>query len=130
LEKSYYKLFNELLNEPSLGTDIDYKEIYDVFDVKVQQCGESADNLLKIAALVRHYPDISLFVQTNPAFCCAGLITEAMAPRIEEYTGIPVVTLNYDGTGKNINQKIRPYIKFPRKNYTAKYLHPRRQALP
>ena len=98
----------------------DYKEIYDVFDVKVQQCGESADNLLKIAALVRHYPDISLFVQTNPAFCCAGLITEAMAPRIEEYTGIPVVTLNYDGTGKNINQKIRPYIKFPRKKLHGK----------
>jgi len=130
LEKSYYKLFNELLDEPSLGTNIDYKEIYDAFDVKVQHCGESADNLLKIAALVRHYPDISLFVQTNPAFCCAGLITEAMAPRIEEYTGIPVVTLNYDGTGKNINQKIRPYIKFPRKNYTAKHLYPRRQALP
>jgi len=130
LEKSYYKLFNELLNEPSLGTDIHYKEIYDVFNVKVQQCGESADNLLKIAALVRHYPDISLFVQTNPAFCCAGLITEAMAPRIEEYTGIPVVTLNYDGTGKNINQKIRPYIKFPRKNYTAKYFYPRHQAQP
>ncbi len=35
LEKSYYKLFNELLDEPSLGTNIDYKEIYDVFDVKV-----------------------------------------------------------------------------------------------
>jgi hypothetical protein len=53
-----------------------------------------------------------------------------MAPRIEEYTGIPVVTLNYDGTGKNINQKIRPYIKFPRKLYTAKNFYPRRQALP
>ena len=64
---------------------------------------------------MRHYPDISLFVQTNPAFCCSGLVTEAMAPRIEEYTGIPVITLNYDGTGKNINEKIRPYIKFPRR---------------
>lgn len=119
LEKSYYKTFNELLDEPSAGTDIDYKEIYDAFDVKVQHCGESADNLLKIAALIRHYPDISLFVQTNPAFCCAGLITEAMAPRIEEYSGIPILTLNYDGTGKNINQKIRPYIKFPRPKRTA-----------
>lgn len=120
LEKSYYKTFNELLDEPSSGADIDYKEIYDAFDVKVQHCGESADNLLKIAALIRHYSDISLFVQTNPAFCCAGLITEAMAPRIEEYSGIPILTLNYDGTGKNINQKIRPYIKFPRKKYSGK----------
>ena len=130
LEKSYYKQFNELLHEPSLDTDLDYEEIRAAFDVKIQHFGESADNLLKIAAEVRHYPDISLFVQTNPAFCCAGLITEAMAPRIEAYTGIPVVTLNYDGTGKNINQKIRPYIKFPRKNYTAKHLYPRRQGVP
>jgi predicted CoA-substrate-specific enzyme activase len=115
LEKSYYKIFNELLNEQSQTTDIDYKKIYDAFDVTVQHFGESADNLLKITALMQHYPDISLFVQTNPAFCCAGLVTQAMAPRIEAYTGVPVVTLNYDGTGKNINSKIRPYIKFPRR---------------
>ncbi|MDZ4164817.1 MAG: acyl-CoA dehydratase activase, partial [Smithellaceae bacterium] len=119
LEKGYYKIFNELLDEPALDAQIDYTEIYDHFHVNVQHCGESADNLIKINALTRHYPDISLFVQTNPAFCCAGLITEAMAPRIEEYTGIPVVTLNYDGTGKNINQKIRPYLKFPRKRTAA-----------
>ncbi|OPY88402.1 MAG: R-phenyllactate dehydratase activator [Smithella sp. PtaU1.Bin162] len=116
LEKNYYKLFNELLHEPHHDTAVDYKEIYDVFNVKLQNCGESTDNLIKIAALIKYFPDISLFIQTNPAFCCAGLITEAMVPRIEEYTGIPIVTLNYDGTGKNINQKIRPYIKYPRKN--------------
>lgn len=116
LEKSYYKLFAELFDEPSLGTDVDYKEIYDHFAVKIQHCGESIDNLIKITALIKHHPDISLFVQTNPAFCCAGLITEAMSQRIEEFSGIPVVTLNYDGTGKNINQKIRPYIKYPRRN--------------
>jgi hypothetical protein len=119
LEKSYYKQFNELLHEPSLDTDFDYEEVRAAFDVKIQHFGESADNLLKIAAEIRNYPDISLFVQTNPAFCCAGLITEAMAPRIEAYTGIPVVTLNYDGTGKKINQKIRPYIKFPRRKRIA-----------
>jgi len=115
LEKSYYKIFNEVLKEPTLGSDIDYKKIYDHFDVTVQHFGESTDNLLKISALMQHYPDISLFVQTNPAFCCAGLVTEAMAARIEEYTGVPIVTLNYDGTGKNINSKVSPYIKFPRR---------------
>ena len=115
LEKSYYKLFNELLDEPSLSMDIDYEKILDTFNIKVQHFGESTDNLIKIVALTRHYPDISLFVQTNPAFCCAGLVTEAMTSCIEEYADIPVVTLNYDGTGKNINNKIRPYIKFPRK---------------
>lgn len=115
LEKSYYKLFNDLLDEPSMSRDIDYEQILDTFNIKIQHFGESTDNLIKIAALSRHYPDISLFVQTNPAFCCAGLVTEAMTSRIEEYTDIPVVTLNYDGTGKNINDKIRPYIKYPRK---------------
>jgi len=119
LEKSYYKIFNELLNEPSLTAAIDYKTIYDKYDVTVQHFGESTDNLLKISALMEHYPDISLFVQTNPAFCCAGLVTEAMASRIEEYTGVPIVTLNYDGTGKNINSKISPYIKFPRRKAIA-----------
>ncbi|NTW77840.1 MAG: CoA activase, partial [Syntrophaceae bacterium] len=114
LEKSYYRLFNELLDETALDTAFDYREIYDNFAVKLQHCGESIDNLIKITALIKHYPDISLFVQTNPAFCCAGLVTEAMAQRIEEISGVPVVTLNYDGTGKNINQKVRPYIKYPR----------------
>jgi len=119
LEKSYYKIFNELLKEPPFVSDIDYKKIYDNFNVTVQHFGESTDNLLKISALMQHYPDISLFVQTNPAFCCAGLVTEAMVSRIEEYTGVPIVTLNYDGTGKNINSKIRPYIKFPRRKATG-----------
>ncbi len=123
LEKSYYKLFNELLDEPSLSTDIGYEEILDTFNIKIQHFGESTDNLIKIAALTRHYPDISLFVQANPAFCCAGLVTEAMAPRIEEYADIPVVTLNYDGTGNNINDKIRPYIKFPRKKGRTAHRH-------
>ncbi len=118
LEKSYYQMFREFVDEFALDTEIDYRQIYNYFNLKPQHCGESADNLIKIAALSRHYPDISLFVQTNPAFCAAGAITEAMAPRIEAYTGVPVVTLNYDGTGKNINQRIRPYIKFPRKIYT------------
>jgi hypothetical protein len=100
--------------------DFDYAEVLAAYHVKIQQFGESADNLIKIAALMRHYPDISLFVQANPAFCCAGLVTEAMAPRIEAYTGVPIVTLTYDGTSRNINQKIRPYIKFPRKKGLVK----------
>ncbi len=120
VEKSYCKQFNELLDEPSLSMDFDYSEVLAAFHVKVQQFGESADNLIKIAALMRHYPDISLFVQANPAFCCAGLVTEAMVPRIEAYTGVPVVTLTYDGTHRNINAKIRPYIKFPRKKAAGK----------
>lgn len=121
LEKSYYRIFNEILNEETHPKpDLDYKKTYDHFHLTVHHYGESADNLLKIAALMVHHPDLSLFVQTNPAFCCAGLVTEAMAARIEEHTGVPIVTLNYDGTGKNINSKIRPYIKYPRRKTLIK----------
>jgi hypothetical protein len=72
--------------------------------------GESWDNLLKIAHLKKTHPDLRLFVQTNPAFCCPSLVTEAMSRRIEEITGVPVVTLTYDGTGSVKNDRIVPYL--------------------
>ncbi|MGA1869580.1 MAG: hypothetical protein ACMUJM_13665 [bacterium] len=75
---------------------------------------ESIDNILKIFYIKQHYPDISLFVQTSPSFCCPSLITEAMSQEIEKITGIPVVTITYDGTGRNKNNTIIPYLKYPR----------------
>ena len=80
------------------------------YNVRLEHHGESWDNLLKIAHLVEHVPDLRLFVQTNPAFCCPSLVTEAMSRRIEQITGIPVVTLTYDGTGSFKNDKIVPYL--------------------
>ncbi len=115
LEKSYYRLFSELFDEPLALPDIDHDAVLREFFLTPHHAGESLDNLVKIAALVKHYPDLALFVQVNPAFCCAGLVTEAMVPHIEQFAGIPVVTLNYDGTSKNINEKIRPYIRYPRR---------------
>jgi len=78
----------------------------------VEQEGESMENLLKIIQLIRENPDIRLLVQANPAFCCPSLVTEAMTRRIEEITGIPIVTLTYDGTGSPKNEVITPYLKF------------------
>jgi len=115
LERSYYRLFGELFDEPLALPEVDHDAVLKEFLLTPQHAGESLDNLVKIAALVKHYPDIALFVQVNPAFCCAGIVTEAMVPRIERFSGIPVVTLNYDGTSKNINEKIRPYIRYPRR---------------
>jgi hypothetical protein len=80
------------------------------YNVRLEHHGESFDNLLKIAHLVKEHPDLCLFVQTNPAFCCPSLVTEAMAPRIEELTGVPVVTVTYDGTGSFKNDRIVPYL--------------------
>lgn len=80
------------------------------YNVRLEHHGESFDNLLKIAHLVKEHPDLCLFVQTNPAFCCPSLVTEAMAPKIEELTGVPVVTVTYDGTGSFKNDRIVPYL--------------------
>jgi hypothetical protein len=77
--------------------------------------GESMENILKVFYLVKKYPDLSLFVQTNPSYCCPSLITEAMADRIEELTGVPVVTIEYDGTSGTKNDDVIPYLKYPRR---------------
>ncbi len=72
------------------------------------------DNILKIHYIKKHYPDVALFVQTSPAFCCPALITEAMAREIEKKTNTPLVSITYDGTGGNKNDVIIPYLKNPR----------------
>jgi hypothetical protein len=92
-------------------------KVLELFDIKIENAGESVENALKIFALAKHYDDISLFVQLNPAFCCPSLITEAMAEKIEKMIGVPIVTIEYDGTGENKNSDIIPYLKFPRKSY-------------
>jgi hypothetical protein len=70
------------------------------------------DNLLKIFYTKKHYPDVSLFVQTNPAFCCPSLVTEAMAKEIEKKTGVPIVSITYDGTSTNKNEAVIPYLTY------------------
>ena len=57
---------------------------------------------------------VSVFVQANPAFCCPSLVTEGMARHIERVTGVPVVTLTYDGTGTFQNDRILPYLRYLR----------------
>jgi hypothetical protein len=37
-----------------------------------------------------------------------------MARKIEKKTGIPVVSITYDGTGGNKNDVIIPYLNYPR----------------
>ena len=62
---------------------------------------------------MENYPDISLFVQANPAFCCPSLVTEAMTSEITSITGVPVVTITYDGTNDYKNDVIIPYLQKP-----------------
>jgi len=74
--------------------------------------GECFDNAIKIFRILEEHPDTALFVQANPAFCCPSVVTEAMASEIEAVTGIPIVTITYDGTGARKNDAIIPYLAF------------------
>jgi predicted CoA-substrate-specific enzyme activase len=115
LEKIYYSYFNRILKEPPQAYNESPQKILSQFNLRIEHTGESMDNILKVFYIKRHYPDVSLFVQTSPAFCCPSLVTEAMAKEIENNTGVPVVSITYDGTGGNKNEAIIPYLKFPRK---------------
>ena len=112
LGRTYRKLFEPILgSEPPVGED-DSELIMREFGVRSEHAGESFDNLLKVSHLAKAYPDLALFVQASPAFCCPSLVTEAMARDIEGLTGVPVVSITYDGTGQYRNDAAVPYLKF------------------
>jgi len=113
-ETIYNQYFERILDEPMPEYDESAEDILSQYNVRIENTGESLDNLLKIYYIKKHYPDVSLFVQASPAFCCPALITEAMARKIEHNTGTPVVSITYDGTGGNKNDAILPYLKYPR----------------
>jgi len=110
LEKTYLEYFRRIVAEPEPAYGDDPATILAGFNVRAEHTGESMDNLLKIHYTIKHHPDVSLFVQVNPAFCCASLTTEAMAQEIEKRTGVPVVSITYDGTTGNRNEAIIPYL--------------------
>ncbi|MGM0451708.1 MAG: acyl-CoA dehydratase activase [Thermodesulfobacteriota bacterium] len=110
-EKAYYRMFEKVLGEPEPVYDTPPKQILSEFGMVEQNTGESLDNLLKIYYIKQHHPEVALFVQTSPAFCCPSLVTEAMARDIEDRIGVPIVSITYDGTGGEKNRKIIPYLK-------------------
>jgi predicted nucleotide-binding protein (sugar kinase/HSP70/actin superfamily) len=112
LEKTYYRYFNRILKEPEPDFNDSAKKILGGYNLRIEHTGESMDNILKIHYLLKEYPDISLFVQTSPAFCCPSVVTEAMAREIEQKTGVPVVSITYDGTGGFKNEAVIPYLQF------------------
>ncbi|MFO7838308.1 MAG: acyl-CoA dehydratase activase, partial [Desulfosalsimonadaceae bacterium] len=114
MEKTYFRCFNSILDEAEPSYDAPPAKILSPYRMIAEQTGESMDNILKIYYLCQHFPDLSLFIQTSPALCCPSLVTEAMSSEIEAQTGIPVVSLTYDGTWEEKNPAIIPYLQFPR----------------
>jgi predicted nucleotide-binding protein (sugar kinase/HSP70/actin superfamily) len=112
VERRFYRPLSDLMPEGPLDTnEQNIEEELAKFNMRSEQTGESVENVLKIFHILRHHPDVSLFVQASPAFCCPSLITESMASRIQDLTGVPVVSVTYDGTGAYQNEIIVPYLK-------------------
>ncbi|NNM06320.1 MAG: CoA activase, partial [Gemmatimonadetes bacterium] len=114
LEKKYFRHFERILGEAEPTYDVAPQSILAEYNVRVEHTGEAMDNLLKVFYIAKHHPDVALFVQASPAFCCPSLVTEAMAREIEQKSGVPVVSVTYDGTGGAKNEVILPYLEYPR----------------
>jgi predicted nucleotide-binding protein (sugar kinase/HSP70/actin superfamily) len=98
LERLYMQGVTPLVGPVYPYVNRDAEKQLGMFHLRLEHEGESAENVLKVLHLLERYPDISLFVQVSPAFCCPALVTEAMTEDIERITGIPVLSITYDGT--------------------------------
>ena len=112
LGRSCGDYFARFLDPEPVVTEGGSEEFLRAFGIRTEHTGESFENLLKIHHLVRAHPDLALFVQVSPAFCCPSMVTEAMTRDIERLTGVPVVSITYDGTGQYQNEVIVPYVKY------------------
>ena len=111
MEKKYYKYFEPILSKSAFTIKDSYEKILPEYGILQEHTGESMDNILKIHHIISEYPDLKLLVQTNPAFCCPGLITEAMAQKLEAKINVPIVSITYDVSGGNKNSVIIPFLK-------------------
>ncbi|MCK5672618.1 MAG: hypothetical protein KAH95_04540, partial [Spirochaetales bacterium] len=111
LESRYHSHLGKYIGKQINSKNPTMEKELEQFNLRVEQEGESVENILKIFRIMKEHPDVSLFVQTNPAFCCPALVTEAMTRQIREMTGVPIVTITYDGTSDQMNSVIVPYIQ-------------------
>lgn len=110
LERELLREFARVLGPAPKVPDYNVADVLSPYRVTVQHTGESFDNLLKIHHLTAAHPDLALLVQLSPAFCCPSLVTEAMTREVRTKTGVPVVTITYDGTRAPKNDVIAPYL--------------------
>ena len=87
LEKTYERIFSSVLGDSEPALDASPRKVLAEYDVRLENTGESMENLMKIHYLLKEHPDLALLVQTSPAFCCPSLVTEAMARDIEKRRG-------------------------------------------
>jgi predicted nucleotide-binding protein (sugar kinase/HSP70/actin superfamily) len=111
-ERRFYQAARDILHEDFPTFDAAIFGYLKKYHVSLGHGGETAQNILKIFSLLRHYPDIALFIHVNPLFCCPALVSEALFKAIEKDIGIPIVSLIYDGTTAQRNEILAPYLHY------------------
>ena len=112
LERKFYRLAGPILGENFPAIDDSLMDKLGRYNLTIDHGGETSQNILKIFSLIRHYPDLKLFIHVNPIFCCPGLVSEAIFRKVERDIGIPIVSINYDGTQAPHNDILAPYIHY------------------
>jgi predicted CoA-substrate-specific enzyme activase len=118
-ERRFYQVARNILQEDFPTFDNAIFDHLKKYHVSLSHGGETAQNIMKIFSLLRHYPDIALFIHVNPLFCCPALVSEALFKTIEKDIGIPIVSLMYDGTTGQRNESLAPYLHYLLRSFTA-----------
>jgi predicted CoA-substrate-specific enzyme activase len=111
IEEAFFLSHGDARLERSGWRTRDLEKKFEAFGMRPEHEGECADNLFKVARIVEEYPDIALFVQASPAFCCPSIITESMRTTVERVIGVPIVPITYDGTGDYKNDALAAYLE-------------------
>ncbi len=111
-DRHYHQSANRILNEAPLAYDQPLPDLLARYNLSLKHEGETAQNVLKVFSLLKSYPDLRLFVHVNPIFCCPGLVSEAIFKTVEKDTGVPIVSITYDGTTTEKNAMLAPYMHY------------------
>jgi predicted nucleotide-binding protein (sugar kinase/HSP70/actin superfamily) len=112
LEKRFYAAVASLLDEDFPTFDAEMVDRLDRYHISPNHGGETAQNVLKVFALLHHFPDLALIIHVNPIFCCPGLVSESVFEAVEQDIGIPIVSIVYDGTAARKNEALAPYLHY------------------
>lgn len=123
-EKRFYQIAQEVLGEEFPTFDDSILSHLKKYNLSLNHGGETSQNLLKIFSLLKHYPDIALFIHVNPIFCCPGLVSESLFKAVEKEIGIPIVSIVYDGTTTNKNELLAPYLHYILRAFSERSLKP------
>ena len=116
LERKFYHIAQPVLGENFPEIDDSLMNRLAQYQLTIEHGGETSQNILKIFSLMKHYPDLKLFIHVNPIFCCPGLVSEAMFRKVEKDIGVPIVTINYDGSQAPHNEVLALFMHYFQEN--------------